>query len=218
MSDRTIQVTASGRQTADPDEALVRVGVVASAADAVTARQQLAADVSRMRDALTEAGIGAEQRRTDDYTLYQESPHHEPHRAGASQADDELTYIAIQTFRITTTPPDVGDVIDTAVTNGATRVEDVQFRLSGETRDRLRMNALEDAMVDAREQTETIAASAGLSIEGIQTVRTGGDGDRFGHQRTYETAQSADATAIDAGSVTVVTHLTVIYDVTERGC
>jgi uncharacterized protein YggE len=37
-------------------------------------------------------------------------------------------------------------VVDTAVTNGANRVENVRFTLSTETRQRLRTSALKDAM------------------------------------------------------------------------
>jgi uncharacterized protein YggE len=64
----------------------------------------------------------------------------------------------------------VGEVIDTAVTNGADRVRDVRFTLSGETRDRLRTSALEDAMTAAREQAETIAAAADLTTDGVRSA------------------------------------------------
>ena len=70
MSDRTIEVSAIGRRSDDPDEALVRVSVVASAADTVTARQQLAKSVSGMRTALTEAGIAGLPVRTTRLALW----------------------------------------------------------------------------------------------------------------------------------------------------
>jgi uncharacterized protein YggE len=170
MSDRTIEVSAIGRRSDDPDEALVRVSVVASAADTVTARQQLAKSVSGMRTALTEAGIAADRLRTDEYRIYKEEPPYEPGRTDDRPDDDQRTHTAVQTVTITTDPASVGEVIDTAVTNGADRVRDVRFTLSGETRDRLRTSALEDAMTAAREQAETIAAAADLTTDGVRSA------------------------------------------------
>lgn len=212
MPDRTIQVAATGRRTADPDEVLVRVSVVASAADAVTARQELTEDTSTMRAALTEAGIADEQLRTEEYRIRHDPPHHGPHRPDAPPDDDQPTQTAIQTFTITTDPDRVGNVIDTAVTNGANRVQNVQFTLSTETRQRLRTTALKDAMAAAREQAETIGESAGLAIESVRTVQTGATGDRSNQQLALDTSEQT-TTTIDTPSVAVSVCVSVTYDV-----
>ena len=57
---RTIQVSASGQATAQPDLGMLRVGVEATADDPTTARSRVADNISQVRSALEEMGIDAE--------------------------------------------------------------------------------------------------------------------------------------------------------------
>ncbi|MFC7174243.1 SIMPL domain-containing protein [Haloplanus litoreus] len=71
-SDSTIQVAGTGSADAEPNQAVVRVSVVAAGSDAATARQRLAANTSRMRTALADAGVGDDRVSTVRYDIYQD--------------------------------------------------------------------------------------------------------------------------------------------------
>lgn len=204
---RTVSVGASGTAETSPDQAVVTVAVVTTADTASAARSELAANVSRMRAALTDAGVADDQIRTQRYDISRNY-----------EARDDPTapaYRAMHAFRITVTDTDrVGAVIDTAVENGATNVDDVRFTLSTETRRELRQQALEDAMANARGQAETLAESGDLTITGVGAISTV---ERGYGPVAYESAALAagDAgTTVESGPVSVSVQVQVTYNAT----
>jgi hypothetical protein len=162
-TDSTIHVAGSGSADAEPNQAVVRVAVEAVGADAATARRRLAANTSRMRTALDDIGIGDDRTTTERYDIYQDR--RPPREDGA---DPRVQYRASHDFEITVTDPDrVGEVIDTAVRNGATEVADVSFTLSTERRRTLERRARSAAMADARPKARALATDANLTVTGV---------------------------------------------------
>jgi hypothetical protein len=208
----TIRVAGSGSAEAEPNQAIVRVAVVETADDAVTARERLAANSSRMRNALTEIGVDRDQITTRRYDIYQDL--RRPREEGE---EPRVQYRAVHSFEITLSDIDeVGPVIDTAVENGATEIEDIQFTLTTERRRQLERNARTAAMSDAREKARGLAESANLTITGVKVVRTTASGG----PRPYESGATATETPaptaapdtdLESGPVTVVTSVEVVY-------
>ncbi|MFB6302549.1 MAG: SIMPL domain-containing protein [Haloferacaceae archaeon] len=213
---RTIHVSGSGSAEAEPNQAVLNVGVVATADDAATARQRLAANVSRMRTALDGIGVDDDQITTRRYDI--DRDRRRPRREGG---EPRVQYRAVHAFRITLSETDrVGTVIDTAVQNGATQVENIEFTLSTDRRRQLEQRARRAAMADARATADGLAASANLTVTGVRTVRTGGGAPR----PVEEGAALATATAtpaagmpsdVEAGPVTVVVTVQVVYDAAQ---
>lgn len=208
-SGQTIQVAASGSVGANPNQAIVRVAVVTTADDVATARQQLTENVSRMREALAEIGINSSQISTAHYDIRQER---EPRRA---KQGEQPQYRAIHAFRITLSDLEkTGKVIDTAVTNGANRVEGVQFAITQQKRQQLRQQALEAAMANARQQAETLAGTSGLTVTGVKRIQTG-QPRYHGYDAAMTTAAgSAGGTEISSGTITVSVQVQVAYNAT----
>lgn len=200
----TISVSASAQATADPDSAIVRVAVEATAGSADAARQQVATDVDSMREALRDAGIPDDAVSTTQFSV---SPRYDYR----DESPELVGYRAVHAFAIEL--DDVtraGEIIDTAVENGATRVDGVQFTLSEETRVDLREQALTDAMESARADADTIAAAGGLSVTGIHTVSTGSDVSIPFEGRVFAQSDAA-GTTIEPGPVTVTASVSVVY-------
>lgn len=204
---RTISTSGTGEVSADADRAVVTVAVTARADSAEDAREAVATNATRMRDALRAAGVD-----DDDVTTayYQVRPRFEHDRER-----DERTlvgYEAVHAYRIDAAADAAGAVVDAAVGNGATEVQGVTFTLSDQTRAELREEALERAMSAARADADTIASSADLSITGVQSASTSG-----GVGPVYETRETASdaGTTFDAGSVTVTASVDVTYVATE---
>jgi uncharacterized protein YggE len=214
-SGSTIEVSGAGSASGEPNRAVVRVGVTATAEDAVTARQRLAENVSRMRTALTELGVGDEQIATEYYDVGRD--YRPPRRDGE---EPEVRYRASHDFEITLSDVErVGPVIDTAVGNGATSVDDVSFTLSAERRQRLEHRARRSAMTDARQKAETVAEAANLTVTGVHVVRVGGGSPRPSAVEYAATATPAadGGTDVESGPVDVVANVEVVYNATATG-
>jgi len=207
----TITVSASGSQSASPDKAVLHLAVEKSDKDPNTARTDVADNVSSVVSALTEMGIAEEDIRTTDYRIYQR--HAEPVRSGEETAEEPV-YYARQSMEVHLTDTEnVGQVIDAAVEAGATDVRNVRFTLTEETRNELRNDALESAMEQARDQADTLATAADLTIDKPRDITTETSRSPVVHYQTETAAAGGSvATDIDAGPVSVQTHVTVTYE------
>lgn len=203
----TITVTAVGSESAAPDKAVLEIAVRKTAPEPNDARALVADNVSSVKTALEDLDIPADNIRTTDYRIGQE--HREP---VVREEQSEPGYYAQQIIEVHLSDvDDVGSVIDASVEAGATDVHDVRFTLSDETRNDLRNDALEDAMTQADSQAQTLADSSDLTIVGPQTI----DADTRHTpivRYTAEMAGAAGDTSIDAGPVSVETHVTVTYE------
>ncbi|AZH26188.1 SIMPL domain-containing protein [Haloplanus aerogenes] len=214
-SDSTIRVAGSGSADAEPNQAVVRVAVVAVGPDAATARQRLAENTSRMRTALSEIGIGEDRITTRRYDIYQDR--RRPREEGA---EPRVQYRASHDFEITVTDPDrVGEVIDTSVRNGASEINDVSFTLSTERRRQLQQRARSAAMADARAKARALAADANLTVTGVRVIRTTSrgvpryaDAGAGGAMTETPVATAAPPSDLESGPVTVTTTVEVVYE------
>lgn len=207
-TNRTVDVSASGTITAQPDQAVVRVGVEARGDDAATARQRLAENVTELRSALSE--IEGAQVTTSGYDIG------ENHRRSREDPDADPQYIARQSFEVTIDDTDdAGTVIDTAVANGATSVDGVQFTLSADRREELETQALQAAMDRSRSKADTLAERANLTIDGVRTVTTVERGYRPHRMEATAAAGDGASTDIDSGPVTVTAQVQVTYEAQE---
>lgn len=205
-----VHVTANGQAETDPNQAVVRVAVETSGDTAAVARQRLADNTSRMRQALLDLGLSEDQLTTVRYDLRQD--YRRPQR---KDGEPEREYRGFHMLEITLTDLDrVGDVVDTAVGNGATRVDGVRFTLTDETRRELKQEALQNAMTNAKSEATTVADAGDLELQKVDRIRTGESGG--GYRRYMQTAVASaggdGGTSFDAGPVTVTATVAVTYN------
>ncbi|WP_166035503.1 SIMPL domain-containing protein [Halorussus pelagicus] len=205
----TIGVSASGQAAAEPDQAVLQVAVVASDDDANAVRERLAQNATQMQEALRNAGVADDRIRTVQYSIDQRYREENGERRAAG-------FEGVHAFEITLSNVSrAGGIIDTAVSNGADRVDSVQLTLSEERKQEVRADALRDAMDNARADADVIAESANLTVSGVHTATTSDVG--FSPIRTESlTADVAgDAgTSIESGPVTVTAQVSVTYNAT----
>jgi hypothetical protein len=209
---RTIAVNAEGAVTAEPDRAVLHVAVSTTADSASAAREQLAENVSSLREALLDAGIPEENVTTEHYDIRRDRERHNP----APEGETSTTYRGVHAFAVEVSDVSrVGEIIRVAVDNGATDIRHVEFTLSETKRDELRDRALTRAMKNAREDADVVAAAADLTVDGVRTISTGGADVRpYRAELTAAAAAGDAATSIDSGPVTVSAHVQVTYDAT----
>ncbi|WP_226480846.1 SIMPL domain-containing protein [Natrinema amylolyticum] len=208
--DGEITVSASGEVEADPDKAIVDVGVEASGETAAEVTDALSSGAERLRTAFDDLGIPEENVEEGRYRIH-------PRRGRDGETDGFEGY---HSFEVTLTDTGrVGEVIDASVDAGADTVGRVNFTLQEETQSELRKDAIDAALANADEEASHIADNREVELAGTTAVTTG---DVRVHSVRHETMAAEDGasgaappTEIDADPVTVSASATVTYSFPE---
>lgn len=210
---QTVAVSASGQLETAPDKALIRVAVTARADSVETVRQQLARNASRMRTALQDAGLAADQIVSARYDIGR--------NFRGEDRPSAPTFRGEHSFILTLNEPDrAGEVVVTAVENGATTVDEVRFTITQQTRRELREQALAQAVMNARGKASVIANGTGLTLADVRTVQTADVSIQPERRQEVALTAAADAgaggisTSFEGGKVTVTARVTVVYNAT----
>jgi uncharacterized protein len=212
-----LTVSGSGNARVAPDEATVRLGVVAQAPTARAAQDQVNKVANAVLDAILKQGIKAEDIQTSGLSL---SPlYSQNNRPGAeSQAPRITGYQANNTVTVRVDDlTKVGPVIDAGLSAGANTLDGVEFGLRND--EAARGQALADAARAARAKAETLAKALGLRLGEILEVAEGGISispppiPRFTRMAMAESAM--DSTPVSAGQVGVTASVTIRYRIAQ---
>jgi hypothetical protein len=201
----TISVSGAGEVTAEADLAVLSVAVTATADSADAARGQVATDAERMRQALRDAGVPDDAVTTSAYRVGVEYDY-------SGETREVVGYRAVHAYHVEVAPDRAGEIIDVVVGNGASEVSHVTFTLTDETRTDLRQQAIERAMDAARQDADTVAAAADLSVVGVQSASTQGGFQPYFAERAVADDASGGATTLEPGPVTVSVTVNVTYE------
>lgn len=200
-SQKTITVTGSGSVTTVPDRASFDFTTESRAATAKAALAQNAAASSAVIAALKDAGVAAADLRTSQVSLTPQL---------TENGNDVTGYVASSTVTAKTTLAKAGAVVDAAVGAGATGVSGPS--LSRSDADALYRDALKAAVADAGDKAKALAAAAGLSLGGVQTIVEGAQASPpivFG----AAAKDSAGSIPVEPGTQEIDATVTVTYAV-----
>lgn len=220
----TITVSATGSVDYVPDSSRLSVGIRTEADTAQAAAAALNQQAQQVIAALRKAGINDRSMKTSGYNLeYREPPPppqpvspvplrseesvSPPSGAGASVARRPVpagSYVASEVLQVTVPVRSAGMVLDTAIGAGANESFGLSYQSSNV--EGLYRTALGRAVESARASAQAIAASAHVSIAGIQSISTLGESnpvamaDSLGMKRM---AQAAVLPGTDSMTATV---------------
>ncbi len=161
-----LQVTGNAVITADPDTALITLGVETSSTSADKAAAENAERMASVLEALEALGLEGSTISTSGYNIYSYSD------TFARTTSDEAittTYNVHNGITITTKDLDqVGRIVDTAVKAGANQVQNVRFDLAD--KQEMQLQALAIAIEQALAKADVMAKSAGETIGGVVSV------------------------------------------------
>jgi hypothetical protein len=205
----TVVVSGAAELELPPDEAEVRLGVVAQAAEAQDAQNQVSTTAQRVLEAIRALGIAGRNVQTTGLNLhpYYDDRHLEqgqPSIAGY-QASNIVLVVVEELDK-------VGPVIDAAIKAGANNVDSLQFTI-GEDADARRL-ALSQAVADAGLKASAIAGALGREVgDVIEVVEQGASvmPKFFAQSARLEMAQAS--TPVEPGSVTVSANVTIRYQI-----
>jgi uncharacterized protein YggE len=129
------------------------------------------------------------------------------------------TYQVTNTLRVTLKDTNqTGQMIDTAVSAGANKVDSIQFMLSDDQNLVLRNQALSKAVSNARADADTVATALNVTITGTNTVDISQGYTPVIYNRydnlavEYAGGKVAASTPIQSGDITVTAQVSITYN------
>lgn len=159
QAEPVVVVSGQGLVKAQPDQAFVTLAAESRSKNPKEAQAQNAQAMSAVQQKLIGAGIPKDAIRTIAYDLQLEAD-------WVNGRQIPRGYVARNSIEVRLDDiTRVGEVIDIAVTSGATAVHGVRFDLK--QRDALEREALKRATADARARAEAAAAGAGRTLDRV---------------------------------------------------
>ncbi len=212
-----LTVSGSGEARVAPDLATVRLGVIAQAATARAAQEQVSRTAGAVLEAIRKLGIKDEDIQTSGLSLSPLYSQDDP-TSGVRQAPRITGYQANNsvTIRIEDLTK-VGPVIDAGLGAGANTLDGVDFGLRND--EAARAQALADAAGKARAKARTLASALGLTLGNILEVTEGGVSvipqPYPGYGRAVAEPSMAADTPVSAGQVGVQASVTLRYRISQ---
>ena len=206
----TITVQGSSSITVSPTIAYVSIGVTTFNKNAGAAQSENAVKMDRVYKTLASLGIKKNKIKTVNYNI---SPRYDYKNNVATLAG----YNVINSIRVTVNDlKKVSDVLDMTVKEGVNQSNSISFGVTDEERDRLYLQALSQAVSNAKEKANTIAAAAGIAISKPANIIEGSSAHFVQpNYRAMDMAKMASETAptpISEGELMIEANVTVIYD------
>jgi uncharacterized protein len=212
-----LTVSGSGQARVAPDEANVRLGVIAQAATARAAQDQVNQAANAVLEAIRKLGVKAEDIQTSGLSL---SPQYSQPRPGKEDQAPKISgYQANNTVTVRVEDlTKVGPVIDAGLGAGANTLDGVEFGLRND--EAARSQALADAALKARSKAQTLAKALGLRLGDILEVSEGGISftppQPYPQRGRLMMAEAAMAdTPVSAGQVGVQASVTIRYRIAQ---
>lgn len=167
--EKIITVTGIATASVEPNLLLVTFGVETQEK---TAKQALTINSESMNaivSALDSVGITDEDLSTSQLNIY---PVYESYRDDDDRYHQELVgYKVTNTLNVKTEQLDsAADIIDSAVSAGANRVDSISFTLSPETQMEIKDALLEQAVINAKTKAERALAPLDHQIIGVKSI------------------------------------------------
>ena len=202
-SDRPVIVSSGeGAVRAVPDRAWISVTAESRAGNPREAQKKNTDAMKPVLDRLRSAGIADDAIQTSSYDL-------QPDWDFSGDRRVLRGYVARNTVSIRIDNVErVGELLEMAVTAGATSVDNIRFDMKD--RERLEREALRLAVLDARARAEAAAAGAGLSFDRIVRIEEQGViSPPMPVRQVFDAKIAAEAPPIATGEIEVRARVTV---------
>lgn len=205
---RTLSINGHGEVSLTPDIAYIYVGVHTeheAASEAVAENNEQAQSVM---DALSAAGIAAEDISTINFSLwYSQNYDFEGKPTDAKYVVDNTVYVTVRDLE------KLGEILDTAIGAGANSVNGISFDVSD--KEAALADAREKAVADARAQAEELAGLTGVELGEIQSINMYGGVPTPYYGGAREVAQEAASFAvpISPGQFVVSVDVSLVFEI-----
>jgi len=168
-SEQTISVSGSATASSNPDSLVIVLGVESEAKTANDSLSQNSDSLNSVISALTNSGISEDEIQTSNFSIY---PIYDNIKDFSGNWQQILNgyrvsnILLIQTDKINS----AGDIIDTAVSSGANRVDNISFQLSDDKLQKISDDLIADAINNATQKAEKALVPLKQKIVGVKSV------------------------------------------------
>jgi uncharacterized protein YggE len=163
---RTIFVNGTGQVSAQPDHAIIRLGVETDGASAAQALSQNSEKMQVLLHTFKKAGVAAADIQTDAIRL---QPRYEQIEREQPRPPRVVGYSAVNVVEIRTRNLDkLGELLDATVKAGGNVIEGVRFAVSDPSN--AIAKAREEAMQNARQKAQQLATLAKAQLGEVLTI------------------------------------------------
>lgn len=191
-----IKVKGEGEIAVQPDTASVNLGVVTESKELIRAQQQNTSVGNKVIDSLIALGIDRNQIQTFDYRIEPIYDYEEGKQIFRGYKITHILQVKIDNLSI------IGNVVDTAVQNGANYVANVQF--TTRYKDAYYQQALVRALNNASSKAKTIANSLRVTLNPTPLlVIEGGDIPHPFESQSIAFAKGVSSTQLQPGQLII---------------
>ena len=192
----SIAVSGEGIVKVAPDQAWVRIGTESRSKVAKEAQQRNADVMTAVQQKIAALGIPKDAVRTVGIDLQPEFDYRDGRQTLRGYVARNTIEVRIDDFA------KVGDVLDAAVSSGATNVHDLRFDVKN--RDLVEQQALQRAVADGMAKANTIAGAAKRAVDRILRIEETFSGGPQPVERVAMMRMAADAsTPVAAGEIEI---------------
>jgi uncharacterized protein len=207
---RTLSASGTGAVAADPDRAVILLGVLSEEETASAAMARTNETMQDVIDALVAAGVTRANIQTQSIRIdpIYEFPQEEPGRPGGSRV--LVGFSATNIAEVTLTDLMIlGEVLDAVVEAGANRIDGIRFEVDDSLD--LLGQAREQAWNDAEAKARQLAELAGTGLGPVLTIQEAVRGPGpFAAEMAFDQAVGAGA-PVEPGQQTVRVELLVTW-------
>lgn len=205
-----IGVNGTGRVFAQPDTAVVNVGVEITAPTLTSALKQANENMTQVLDAIKGQGVDAKDIQTTTFNVY---PITSEPKEGETPQVTAYRVSNVATVKVRQIN-NVGQVLDAALTAGANFVGSILFTVDDPTKyqEQARTLAVKDAMAKAK----TLADAAGVKLGKIVTITELGGGVQPLYRQVFvEAAVPSAAPPIETGQNEIAVTVEMHFEIAE---
>jgi uncharacterized protein YggE len=209
---RLLTVTGDSLIPAQPDEAVVQLGLETQAKTLQAAQDENAKKMTRVIQQIKALGVPENQIRTSSFSVYpvRETVQNPGNPPTTTERLVGYRVTNVVTVRLTDLSQ-VGRVVDTALSSGANRVDNVSFTIRNEGQ--YREQALREAAAEAQRKAQALASAMGVRLGPIYSISESGVSII---QPVYQggisfRTEAATPTPILPGETQVRASVTVVY-------
>lgn len=170
---RKLSVSAAGTVTAEPDIAVVSLGVLSQAKTARVALNANTKDMGQLIDELVSQGIAKKDLQTSNFSVQPRYVYPKRSNDGQQRPPSIVGYtVSNQLTAIVRDLDKLGEVLDKAVSTGSNQINNLRFSIDkpGPLRDEARKRAVKRAIAKAK----LLAEAAGVTLGPIMTMSESG--------------------------------------------
>lgn len=199
--DRVISVDGSGEVYIEPDIATINIGLETKNTDASVAQIENNEIMQKITQAMKDLNIDEKDIQTINYNIYRSYEYNDE-----NQADQ---FIVNNSFKIIVRDlENIGLVVDKAVELGANQVNSIQFSVIDQNK--AYKEALDLAVVEAKEKAEQLAANIDEKIESVVSISENSNNYPVFSDMGYVREESAMA-PIETGQLTIRANVSVKF-------